>query len=160
MRWFVTVPVSLPVVEDDELVPAFGPGRSRKLKSWGHDEHGVHWLVTRNGTELHTDPTYLRYTHHLVYRNDGFRIRGLSDDLHPPMVPGAMYCLDTHSPHEVVPDERLEGEHLYKVQLAVDREDPLSPPGAYKLFRRWLYRNDRPGDTASGATLIAPRYRQ
>jgi hypothetical protein len=158
VRWLVTVSVRLPEVSDEELEPAFGPGRSRKLKSWGHDEGGVHWLVTRGGTDLHTDPTYLRYTHHLVVRNDGFRIRGFSDEAHPPMVPGTMYCLDTHSPHEVVVDARLgEPAPCYKVQLAVDREEPMSPADVWGTFRPWVLADRRPGETAASATLIAPR---
>jgi hypothetical protein len=162
--WLVTAPLPRVVdVSDDVLDRAFGGGgRGQKLRSWGHSgDHGAHWLATRSGTALHTDTAYSRYTHHLILRNDGWRIRGMSDDLHPPMVPGAMYCLDTHSPHRVVPDQRVGvasegGRPLYKVQVAVDTDDPLDPPTAWQWLTRKLVA-DEPGRTAGQAKSGAPR---
>lgn len=91
--WMVPRPQSLtftPTVTDGELDVAFGAGKSQKIKSFGHDDNLVHWLATRSGTDLHVDKSYERYTHHLIVRNDGMRIRGLTDDTddqtrwHPP----------------------------------------------------------------------------
>ena len=77
---------------------------------------------------MHRDPGYLRYTHHIIVRNDGFRIRGLSDTLHPTMEPGAMYCLDAVSPHQVVTDNRLTSERpIYKLQIAIDSNEIMEP---------------------------------
>jgi hypothetical protein len=147
---------------DAVLELAFGEGKSRKLKSWGHaGEHNAHWLVTRGGTPMHTDPAYARYTHHLILRNDGFRLRGAEDrpDAMPLKV-GAMYCLDAHSPHQVVPDPRLTflGKPVYKVQAAVDTDEPLEPDEVWAILGELII----PGDLTVGAaeaakTAPAPR---
>lgn len=146
--WFMPPPVELPNpldLSDAALEPVFGEGRGRRLKSWAHDENGVHWLATRSGTALHCDLTYVRYTHHMILRNDGWRIRGLVDDPDdvPPMVPGSIYCLDTHSPHQVVRDERLLApgqKPLYKLQVVVDRDAPLDYEEAFDLLWPWTAR--------------------
>ena len=97
---------------DAVLARFLPPGRGIALRSFGHDGDGVHWLLTRGGTPLHYDPAYARYSHQLVLRNDGNRLRGLPryDDpaiWHPPLVPGVMYALDTHSPHKGTKDPRM-----------------------------------------------------
>jgi hypothetical protein len=159
VRWFRMTLARVAPVDDAALDPAFGPGRSRKIKSWGHDAEGVHWLATRGGTPYHTDPNYARFTHHLLVRNDGWRIRGFSDERHPVMEPGALYCLDTHSPHEVVRDDRLPwGMRGYKLQVAVDRDEPLTPSEAWALLSPWIGRN--PGETSATAQRMAPRFRK
>lgn len=162
IMWFVgplPLRTGLPDVSTGALELIFGPGTSRKLKSWAHDQDGVHWLGTRTGTFMHQDTTFTRYTHHLLLRNDGYRIRGLDDtERHPLMVPGVMYCLDTHSPHQVVADDRLSpeaGKPVYKLQIAVDRDEPLSPQEAWPLLARYLTRN--PGDDADKVTVHSPR---
>lgn len=166
--WMVPRPQSLtftPTVTDGELDVAFGAGKSQKIKSFGHDDYLVHWLATRSGTDLHVDKSYERYTHHLIVRNDGMRIRGLTDDAdnqtrwHPPMTPGVMYCLDTHSPHRVVRDPRLADDagRGYKVQIAVDRDQPLPPEEAWRLLSPWL--RHRVADTVHTAQRTAPKAR-
>lgn len=162
--WMVG-PVRLPLVpdvSDAALELVFGPGTSRRLKSWGHDDEGVHWLSTRSGTSMHTDVAYSRYTHHLLLRNDGYRLRGWVDaERHPVLVPGMMYCLDTHSPHQVVPDDRMEpetGRPVYKVQVAVDRDEPLTQAEAWGLMARRL--RDDPKRDADKAKFVAPRFKK
>jgi hypothetical protein len=120
-------------------------GRGRSLKTFGHDPDGVHWLLTRGGTTLHYDPAYARYSHQLVVRNDGNRLRGLPRfegdpaTWHPPLVPGVMYALDTHSPHHGVPDPRMDPPPVVlKLCIAVDRDEPLSPAEAFPLLARYL----------------------
>lgn len=152
----------LPDTSDEVLELAFGEGASRKLKSWGHDPDllNAHWLVTRGGTPLHTDPAYARYTHHLILRNDGFRLIGLDDQLVPPLRVGRMYCLDAHSPHQVVPDKRLlflGGKPVYKVQIAVDTNEPLTPEQAWEAFRPMLHRDLREGAADAAKTAPAPK---
>lgn len=151
--------LEFPDLSNETLELVFGPGKDHRLKSWGHDDDGVHWLTTRRGAPLHVDHVYTRYTHHLILRNDGWRLRGLSDDnpeLYPPMVPGTMYCMDTHSPHGVVADLRMpQPEHpRYKVQLVVDRDEPLSPDDAWDLL---LPSVNRPLSDFSSVPFVAPR---
>jgi hypothetical protein len=143
--WAVTVPE--PVTgdfSDAELARFLPAGRVRALRSFGHDADGVHWLITRGGTPLHHDPAYARYSHQLVLRNDGNRLRGLPryDDRstwHPPLAPGVMYALDTHSPHQGLPDPRMAPpKTVTKLVIAVDRDELLTPVMAWRLLRRLL----------------------
>jgi hypothetical protein len=130
---------------DDTLRRLLPPGNGRALRSFGHDRDGVHWLLTRAGTPLHHDPAYLRYSHQLVLRNDGNRLRGLPrfdavDGWHPPLRPGVMYALDTHSPHQGLPDPRMDPPRVVlKLAVAVDRDELLSPAQAWPLLRRFLH---------------------
>ena len=129
---------------DETLARFLPPGRGIKLRSFGHDADGVHWLITRAGTPLHHDPAYARYSHQLVLRNDGNRIRGLPryderDRWHPPLVPGMMYALDTHSPHQGTKDPRMRPPGVVlKLVIAVDRDELLTPEQAYPLLARLL----------------------
>jgi hypothetical protein len=141
--------IPLPDTTDETLARLGVTGRSRLVRSWGHnDETGVHWLLTRGGTPVHTDRAYLRYTHQIVLRNDGTRIRGHprfdpedEADWPPPLAPGAFYCLDTHSPHQGAPDPRLPQEPArVKVVVAVDRDHPMRPEEAYPLLHTYLHR--------------------
>lgn len=149
----------IPDVSDVVLNEVFGPGRSRKIKSWGHNNVGAHWLVTRGGTLFHNDLTYSRYTHHLLLRNDGWRIRGMADESsrwHPPMVTGVVYCLDTHSPHQVIWDERLDKTGVgYKAQIAVDRDEPMNPADAWTALATKL-RGSPAKDAEGGVSRLAP----
>lgn len=152
--WVCEVDVDLSRVDASTAVleRGFGPGRSRRLRSWGHDEDGVHWLATRGGLGLHTDPNYARFTHHLIVRNDGWRLRGVDDGKRIRMLtPGVMYCLDTWSPHAIVPDLRINPRPIYKVQIAVDRDEALEPAVAMRLLLPWAGR--QPADTIH---LLAP----
>jgi hypothetical protein len=129
-------------VSDTALEALVGEGKSRRLKSLGHGEGGAHFLITRGGTSLHTDKAYARYSHQLVLRNDGNRLRGLVDlpqsEWDTPLVRGVMYCLDTHSPHQGLPDPRMAPDRkapMWKVVAAVDRMDEeLSPAEAFSLL--------------------------
>lgn len=145
---------------DETLARFLPPGRGIKLRSFGHDADGVHWLLTRAGTPLHRDPAYARYSHQLVLRNDGNRLRGLPrydepDRWHPPLRPGVMYALDTHSPHQGTKDSRLDPPPVVlKLVIAVDRDELLRPGEAYGLLSRLLH-DDLP---ATGQqTFAAPR---
>lgn len=135
------------VDSSDAMLASFGiTGNTRKLKSWGHHPiSGAHWLLTRNGTGVHTDRAYLRYSCQIVLRNDGTRIRGKDEfTLHPPETPGAFYCLDTWSPHAGVRDERLRlvSTHV-KLVIAIDRPWPLTQDDAWSLLLPYLHLNPR-----------------
>jgi hypothetical protein len=143
--WVVNVPEPVTAEYPDIMLARYlPPGNGRALRSFGHDQFGVHWLVTRAGTPLHHDPAYARYSHQLVLRNDGGRVRGLPRfdaraNWHPPMRPGVMYALDTHSPHQGLPDERLHPPRVVtKLVIAADRDDLLDPRDAWPLLRRLL----------------------
>jgi hypothetical protein len=147
--WTVTVKglrAGLVDVSDAAMHAVLGGGSARALKSFGHDRDGVHFLLLRGGTGLHTDTAYTRFTHQLVLRNDGTRIRGLArndgppETWHPPMVPGMMYCLDTWSPHVGCPDPRMEppARGYMKAVIAVDRDAPLDTLEAWSLLQRYL----------------------
>ena len=162
--WIVDeVDLPLQVDTSDEMLErAFGPGTSRKLKSWGHSGPvGVHWLATRSGTVLHTDPAYARYTHHLILRNDGFRLIGMEDREVQPLIQGTMYCLDTHSPHQVVADPRLSGlrrgKPVYKLQAAFDTDDPWQPDAALEVLLGKLADDPNEGADAAAKTAAAPK---
>jgi hypothetical protein len=129
----------IPDVSDETLTAIFDDKRTRRLKSWGHDATGAHWLVTRSGLGLHHDIGFTRYTHQLIIRNDGWRLAGMDEQIDlPPLVVGVMDCLDTHSPHKVVRDERFGQEQakkaLYKCMLVVDRDDPLTEDEVWALL--------------------------
>lgn len=135
--WERRLDVDLPSVSDEDLAAIMGDGgsRSRRIVTFGHtvpnDRAAPHFLLTRAGTPLHTDPAYVRFTHHVVLRNEGMGIRGLSGAFtEEPLSRGAFYCLDSWSPHEVAPDERLPQVGLYKCQMAVDSPEPLTPEEA------------------------------
>lgn len=160
VMWFVKIPAPPGDFSDEALARFLPPGRGRTLRSFGHDDMDVHWLLTRAGTPLHHDPAYPRYSHQLVLRNDGTRIRGLPryderSNWHPPLVPGAMYLLDTHSPHQGLPDPRMSPPPVVtKLAIAVDLHEPLSPDQAWPLLRR-LVGADLP--EVGQTTFAAPR---
>jgi hypothetical protein len=139
-----------------------GQGTARRLKSWGHDSEGVHFLAHRSGIGQHTDLAYLRYSFQLVLRNDGTRIAGENDAYawHPPMERGRFYCLDTHVPHSGVTDPRLTSatsrSGLVKVVIAFDRDHVLRPGEAWPLIERYMHH--RLTDFPVGAR--PPRWRQ
>ena len=123
----------LPEVTDADIDTMFGDfgATSRRIITYGHvvpkDKHSAHFLATRRGLKMHTDPGYVRFTHHLVLRNDGLGITGLSATVrYPTFERGALYCLDSWSPHCVDWDDRLPRTGLYKVQAAIDADYPMS----------------------------------
>lgn len=156
-------------VSDAALATYLGDGKSRKLKSFGHDDDGVHFLLTSRGTPVHTDPVYARYTHQLVLRNDGNRLRGLpkydkpQNEWHMPLVPGTLYCLDTHSPHQGLGDPRIsrDGQPGMKAVLAVDRRKKLDPDKVLALLMPWLERQAQMSELEydEASYTQAPRYK-
>jgi hypothetical protein len=147
-----------------------GPGRGMALKSFGHTPTGVHFLLTRAGTTVHTDPAYTRYSHQLILRNDGNRIRGLprfdSDNpanWHRPFLPGVMYALDTHSPHQGLHDPRIADKPGLKAVIAVDRDEILDIEEVWELFRPWVFGRVQFADVAQPEGVLskttAPRWK-
>jgi hypothetical protein len=167
--WSVTTTATqMPDCSDPVIEKYLGPGNARTIKSFGHDGDGVHFLLTRAGTPLHNDSAYARYTHQVVIRNDGNRIRGLpaydtEDMWHPPMLPGVMYALDTHSPHQGLPDSRMgaraRGTAVLKAVIAVDRDELLTPEQAWPLLARYLTVQMADVPQPDLALTSAPRWR-
>lgn len=139
-----TVEMPLPDVEADFFIRLFGPGRSKRIKTWGHlgGPLSAHYLATRGGTPLHTDPAYARFSVQMQLHNEGFYTHGLDEDpeAYPVLRPGVVVLLDTHSPHKVAPDPRLEQTGLHKMSVAIDYKDAPDPEEAIgKLIARILH---------------------
>lgn len=130
----------VPDVSDAVFQAIWGRGKAMRLKTWAHDPIGVHYLASRSGTPMHRDPKYKRYTHHLTLRNDGFYLHGVGTDFehYPLLKAGTMLCLDTHSPHKVSYDPRLEDTMVntlgVKIVLALDSDEPLTPDEVYPML--------------------------
>jgi hypothetical protein len=150
MLWVTRIAVPIRVDTSDAALRRAGidARKSRLIRSWGHNADGTHWLLVRGGTPVHTDRAYLRYTHQFVLRSGGTRLRGHPrydpDDpalWHPPLVPGSYYCLDTHSPHQGLPDPRLPDDpSRVKLVIAVDRPEPLDMETAWGFIQPFLSR--------------------
>lgn len=130
----VALPDGFIYPNDEQLKKVFGVDefkkRQSRLKTWGRtvDSNGKtillndpHWIAVRNGTPLHYDPKYPRYSHHLKIRVDENTFaRGLSKiELH--LKRGTFYIFDTHSPHQV-----LAPEGAWNVSISVDSDHVLN----------------------------------
>lgn len=124
-----------PDVSDAFFRELWGPGNERRIKTWGRDAATIHYLASRAGTAMHTDPKYPRYTHHLTLRNDGWRIHGLDTAVEqPPILRGTVLCLDTHSPHQVSRDPRLAAGIGAKIAIAIDSATPYEFPAVLEML--------------------------
>ncbi len=102
--------------------------KAKRLKTWGRtlDEAGKqilqndpHWIAVRNGTPLHYDVIYPRYSHHLKVRVDyGTFVRGM-DKQELELKRGVFYILDTHSPHQVFLKHK---EDSWNVAVSIDSD--------------------------------------
>jgi len=130
-EWPATA-IALPEVTDADLRAIHGEGRGSRVFTYGHGGNRrngriPHFISTRDGYSMHVDVGFVRFTHQVVLRNDGFLVRGLADeDWFPAQRRGTMYCLDTHSPHCIVRDRRWD-DGRFKLQAAVDADEPMSP---------------------------------
>lgn len=122
-----------------DLAPIFGEGKSRRLHTWGHDESGVHWIGVRTGTPLHIDPRYARYTHQLVVRCDGFELGGLACGSRRRLLTGDLFCLDTHSPHELVRASGVSAGAMY-VAASLDSDEPMGASDVLPVLHRFVRR--------------------
>jgi len=107
----------------------FGPGKGKRLQTWArdpNDPNGPHWIGVRHGIGMHTDPRFPRFTHQLIVFNDGWGVTGFNRQLGEPLAVGTLYCVDTHSPHQVIPDPRL-GRGLYYLAASMDAKTMLNP---------------------------------
>ena len=122
------------------MLKAFKTNKFKKgvgrLKAWGRerDKNGAviyknspHWIAVRNGTPLHLDPPYPRYSHHLKIRVDeGIFVRGINK-VELKLTTGTFYILDTHSPHQVFNKSPLDG---WNVAISIDSDEKWNPQEA------------------------------
>lgn len=122
----------LPEVTIADMQAIQGTKRSKRVYTYGHtgsfrDGRCPHFISTRTGYQMHVDIGFVRFTHQVVLRNDGFQVCGLMGGARRPQPRGVVYCLDTWSPHQVIRDDRLTNCGIYKLQAAVDADQPLTP---------------------------------
>lgn len=140
--WFRTlagmgIDAALPKVGPDWFAGFWGDTKSTmRLRTFGHlnpaDRRSPHFLCTRGGTPMHTDPAYSRYALQLQLVNQGFIVHGLNDnvDAMPVFYPGLVILLDTHSPHKVSRDPRMPNEGPNKLLAGSDFADvPMNLDG-------------------------------
>lgn len=131
---FVTEQQLLGIFKTNKFKPKIG-----RLKTWGRRkgddgkviyENDPHWIAVRNGTPLHMDPPYPRYSHHLKIRADeGMFVRGL-DKVELKLERGTFYILDTHSPHQVFNKNKYD---VWNVAVSIDSYDLVDPEIAKKI---------------------------
>ena len=106
-------------------------GKAHRLKTWGRKidnegkqvlENDPHWIAVRNGTPLHYDVIYPRFSHHLKVRVDfGTFVRGM-DKQELELKRGVFYILDTHSPHQVFLKHKIDA---WNVAVSIDSDTVL-----------------------------------
>ena len=140
MKWDESAPLKPgmlrnPVIEsrhvelpDDAMEPSNGQldriirkFKTMHLQTWGREGEGAstldpHWICVTQGTPLHTDPKYPRYTHQLYLRVDPMTLHGVAFR-RTPLSRGLYVCLDTHSPHKV---SKLDPAACWYFAAAVD----------------------------------------
>ena len=112
---------------DTELKTLFSTSKSA-LKTWNRSPgvkcNDAHWIGVHRGTNLHYDPGYPRYTHHLLVRVDnGYYLRGLNLVETPKLRRGMCMLIDTHSPHQLKSAIRSD---LWYVAASIDDDVPHS----------------------------------
>ena len=95
----------LPEPSTAELARAIPGYQSPHLQTWGRSSSGElvldpHWIAVSQGTSLHTDMKYPRYSHQLYLRVDPFVLHGVAFR-QTKLFRGYYVCFDTHSPHKV-----------------------------------------------------------
>lgn len=146
----IDMPDEIIIPTDFDLMQAFGVekfGSAKRLKTWGRKEENgkvvltddPHWIAVRNGTPLHVDPKYPRYSHQLKIRVDpGTFVRGL-DKQELELTRGVFYILDTHSPHQVF----LKHKHdAWNVSISIDSHRMWEPQEALQACIEWGKRAD------------------
>jgi hypothetical protein len=129
---YVELPPSVRVPTNDQLEKIFVT-KGYKLQTWGRSKaadgkyvktNDPHWIGVRNGTPLHTDRSYPRYSHHLKVRVDsGIVVRGKNKE-ELQLKRGVFYILDTHSPHQVLHKNK---DGVWNVAVSIDSDTILEP---------------------------------
>jgi hypothetical protein len=122
----------LPTLDAAWFEAVWGDGKATtRLTKWGHkdkrDRLSPHFLCSRGGLPLHTDPGYGRYCLQVQLSNPGgFVVHGIADDIGamPLFLPGLVILLDTWSPHAVSRDPRLPYRGPSKLLVGIDFAQP------------------------------------
>ena len=142
----IDLPSSIITPNEQQLREVFGVKdftKAKRLKTWGRsiDKEGntiliddPHWLAVRNGTPLHIDPKYPRYSHQLKIRVDfGTFVRGVDlEELE--LKRGVFYILDTHSPHQVFIKHKMDA---WNISISIDSWNMWEPKKAIKTLIDW-----------------------
>lgn len=140
--------IKIPTLDDSYLLDVFDNSKRRRLKTWL--EHEVthkdevfqpHLIGVCKKTPLHIDPGYQRYTHQLVLRCDNLALSGW-DRQATRIQAGDVFSLDTHSPHELVPE--CESSGIWYCAVSIDSGKPhqlheIAP--VFQLYLEWLNAN-------------------
>lgn len=128
----VDLPKTVLIPTDEQLEKIFIT-KGYRLQTWGRTKtkdgkdvktNDPHWIGVRNGTPLHTDRAYPRYSHHLKVRvDDGIFVRG-KNKVELELKRGVFYILDTHSPHQVL--HKNKGA-VWNVAVSIDSHTILDP---------------------------------
>lgn len=141
----VNLPSEIITPSNFDLMMAFQVekfGKGKRLKTWGRkQENGKtvltddpHWIAVRNGTPLHNDPKYPRYSHQLKIRVDaGTFVRG-QDKKELELKRGVFYILDTHSPHQVFLKHKMDA---WNVSISIDSHEMWEPQKAIETCIEW-----------------------
>jgi hypothetical protein len=137
----------LPEITVEQLEQVF-PSRKHSLKTWGRAgestiqdfrkknrvlEHDPHWIGVRKQTPLHTDPSYPRFSHHLIVKVDDFYLQGMNR-VEVPIHRGMFYILDGHSPHQLTAYSKASEWYL---AISVDAKEPLPPDLVIESIRQY-----------------------
>lgn len=147
----VDLPRQIASPNEMQLRKAFGVTeftKAKRLKTWGRsvDENGKtiliddpHWIAVRNGTPLHIDPKYPRYSHQLKVRVDhGIFVRGV-DKEELMLERGLFYILDTHSPHQVFQKHKHDA---WNVSISIDSWEMWDAHKAISTCIEWGMKAD------------------
>ena len=132
----------LPFPNEQQMLKVFQVTKFKRhtsrLTTWGRELDGSnnpvlkdspHWIAVRNGTPIHYDPRYPRYSHHLKVRCDeGVFVRGMNK-VETELKRGTFYVLDAHSPHQILNKSffdtwnvavSIDSDRIYDYQEALD----------------------------------------
>jgi len=134
----------LPEIDNRWCLEFWGDSkRTSRFNTFGHRDgkRGPHFIVARGGTPMHTDIGFARYSIHVQIYNGGYFTHGLDGIAgnYPLFTPGLVTILDTHSPHKVSRDPRLDQVSPSKVAAAYDFDEyPTDQAGALAELIEWL----------------------
>lgn len=147
----IELPREIPIPTEIQLRKVFEVtefSKAKRLKTWGRsiDSNGdtiliddPHWIAVRNGTPLHIDPKYPRYSHQLKIRVDhGTFVRGV-DKEELMLERGVFYILDTHSPHQVFLKHKQDA---WNISISIDSWNMWEPQTAINTLLDWGIKSD------------------
>jgi hypothetical protein len=124
--------VRLPRISRRFIEQVFEAMERTSIAIWGRRDGklSAHYLASKGGLTMHTDPAAARYSVQLQLANEGWFTSGVGVALrqedprhYPKLVPGTVILLDTHSPHQVTKDPRLPQTGPFKMTCVIDSPD-------------------------------------